>query len=83
MTTAIPPGTLTIPGICHGLPINPLAADHEYVTTDTAGQHQDGDLIIGETLIHGALRIHYQAASDWRALALAASRIADWLEKVA
>lgn len=90
-TTAAPPGTLTgprpphpngigIPGYCHLELLPGHVCDHEWVATDTRGQHNDGDLVIGETLAHGPIRLHYETVAQLRALALAATRLADWLE---
>ena len=94
MTTAQPPGPLTgpkpphangigIPGYCHLQFIPDHIADAPNVWTDSYGQHNDGDLVIGETLAHGPIRLHYETTADLRALALAATRLADWRETAA
>lgn len=90
-TTQAPPGTLTgppppypngiaVPGFYH-LQIVPTVTDHEWIATDTRGQHHDGDLVIGETLAHGAIRLHYETVAQLRALARACDRLADWMEQ--
>ena len=73
------PNGIAVPGIAH-LEITAGPMDHEWITTDAAGQHHDGSLVLGETLAHGAIVLNYATVAAWRALALYAGRVADWKE---
>jgi hypothetical protein len=91
MTTA-PPGTLTgtaprqdtaaitVPGLYHNWPCVAMASDTEYIRGTKDGPVNDGDLVFACHQATGPMRIHYTTAEQWRAMALAATRIADWLE---
>lgn len=73
----LPGSSITVSGVCHHLPILAGATDTEWIAT---GAVHDGDLILGTNRASGDVRVHYSTAAEWRALSLAATRIADWLE---
>ena len=74
--------TLAFPGVGH-LAITAGARDNEWLRATPDGQVHDGDLTVGASEAAGLVRLHYRTAAEYRALALAASRIADWLEETA
>ena len=93
LATQAPPGILTgpkppyangigIPGFCH-LKMIPGASEHLSIWTDAEGQHHGGDVVIGETEAHGPIRLYCDSPAQLRALALALSRYADWIEALA
>lgn len=72
--------TITVPGACHGMPVIPGPDDREQIITDSAGQHHDGDLLLGETRLHQQVWLEHWTSPQLHALAIAAERLAGWKE---
>ena len=71
---------LTVPGFCQHLPLTGPVDGHEAMVTTSGGRmHPDVDLVLGETLTHGAIRVECDDPRYWDAVAEHASRNAAFL----
>ena len=72
---------LTVTGICHHLPLQPIVGERVAIHTSTEGAEAHADLTIGLTLASGAVTLSGDeaAAEFFEQLALSAGRAASWL----
>lgn len=72
---------LTVSGLCHHLPLQPIVGDQVAIHTTADGAQAHADLTIGYTLARGAVTLSgdERAAQFFEDLAIHASRAATWL----
>lgn len=72
---------LTVPGLCHHLPIAALVSEQVAIHTSTGGAEAHADLTIGYTQARGAVTLSGDEADAayFEELALHAGRAAAWL----
>ena len=72
---------LTVPGICHHLPMVAIVSEQVAIHTTTAGAQAHADLTIGHTLAAGAVTLSGDEADAefFETLALHAGRVGAWL----
>ena len=72
---------LTVSGLCHHLPLNPIVGEQVAVATTCDGTHAHADLTIGYTLASGRVTVSgdERDAQFFEDLAIHASRAAAWL----
>ena len=71
---------ISIPGICQHLPLTGKVGGHEAMVTTAGGRiHPETDLVLGETLAHGAITVECDNPAFWDDVAEQAQRKASFL----
>jgi hypothetical protein len=73
---------ITVPGICSHLPLDvrPAGSITHYVPT-SLGQQPEAELILGETLAHGVIRLDSADPRFFEAIAVAAAECAHFIRE--